>query len=905
MLRVSRGVLVVAVAIAGCKAPVTPTKASRTPAPAAGLANQPPVTVAGSGTLHSLAPTPAPSGMPAPPLAASLTGVVLAPPGIVSNNGGSLISDAGSGIVTDHGSGVVSNNGGSLQGRYRLQALAQSPMANARVYLLDAAGHPVRGGDGQAVTAMTDAQGRYAFSGALPSHDFLLAVELADGKGLWEAVLPKDGGARQTVNLDLISTLATTYILDQYVASQADPQATLDKLPASADADTRARAAAAFDGSGAAVPGSFQASATVPLVNTLRQKDAAFDTQLEVVRKLLIAAGQSDFGNGQAATSVRFGRLQSVLPQPDGSYWLCSQDDGRIWRLDAQGVLHALAGTGVAATGARAGQLATEAGFEFPSAIARDAHGRLVILDAHKVWRVDAAGKLELLWDEGTDVFFAAEWVVMDGDDALLVNHMGGLTRLTAAGAIVPVGDLPIGSADIEGLGRRPDGKLTMALDTFHLSDAGVESWTSAGLVIDPTTGATEPALDVPGKLLHAAPDGTWVSMDTDGSLVFTPPAGSAERFAPAQLAKLPAFGDFGMLARNQVDWSTDSDIRYTYAPGHADVYTMYELHEMTADGSVKHLAGLDPARITSGDSHSIALDAPSGVAAGADGNIYIADNSLKQILVKDAAGLITRFSGVGGWLTENLTMRNGVPMLAYGDAPEFDFGVNYHASAVDARYTYPSLLRVDAHGQVWVLDEGTFLRKLSANGDLASPYVVDFDKQWSIVDFLPMPDGTALVVREEGDTASLLRTAADGTTTRVATLPTAKGGASLAVDALGNVFVRAGDTLYALHGSTFQALFTDARIAVDQEDGNGPLLRLAVDATGRFYLTTGTVLLRWKPGDPSAEVLAGKGGQLLNGPTADSGVQTPWSPAFDAAGNLYLADMASKQIKRLAAGQL
>ncbi|MDB5102168.1 MAG: hypothetical protein JWM80_6589 [Cyanobacteria bacterium RYN_339] len=919
----SRRVLLgLAIALAGCHAPsATPTAKRSTvavqpsAAPSPRLEDRPPVTVTGGGSLSPVDPAPPTSATPRPvatnapavPLAASLSGTVLAPPGILSNNGSGILSNNGSGVISDNGAGVIANNGSG----YHALSVTQTALAGAKVYVLDAQGRTIRGGDGKALMATTDAQGRYAFTGDLPTHNFLLAVELADGKGLWQAILPKDAPSPRKVDLDVISTLTTGYILGQYVAGQADQQATLDKLPAAAEADTRAKAGAAFDLAGDQVPDRFSADVTLPVVEGLRKRDPAFDAQMEVVKSLLIAAGQSDFGNGQAATKTRFGRLKTVLPLPDGSFWLCSEDDGRIWSVDPAGTLHALAGTGVKGAAPAAGQAATAAALARPLGLTRDAAGKLVFIDGEKLFRVGDDGKLAVVCDRVA----RAEAVLPGGADTLWVPDFNGSAYRVVgprAGTAFPPdfsASLPVGASPgrLQSAGSRADGGVCLVTG-YSLSATDGYAVEGAGCILDAAGHAAAPPA-LPGHLLGVAQDGTWASLDLDGSLVFTSPDGKVLRCPAAQVAKLPAFGPFAQIKANHVDANGFWNVNFAFGNGKAYVFSMYEVHELSADGTVRHVAGLDPARVADGDANAVSLDTPTGLAPGTDGTLYLTDDALKQVLKRDLAGKITRFSGIGGWEISRLSRPSAnKATLTYGSSPPIEFGVTYAAPAALARYSFPSLIRQDAKGQVMVLDMSSFLRRLEPNGDLKS--VLDTGSGAAVADYLPQPDGTTLVALADAAGARVVRLAADGQQTVVVTVPGLKYNYSgiplnLASGADGRVYVLASDTLYQVTAGALAPLHKDDRLLSTPDSGMGTVARLAVDATGRLYATIDDMLLRWAPGGSPLEVLAGPGGKLLNGTTADDSLQQPLSPAFGPGGDLYVVDRGNKQVKRLAAGQL
>ncbi|MFN3430163.1 MAG: hypothetical protein ACK46X_09425 [Candidatus Sericytochromatia bacterium] len=277
--------------------------------------------------------------------------------GLISNNGGSIISNgAGSlagqvlapaNLLSNNGGGLLSDNGLG----YRTLALTQVPVTNTVVRLLDAAGQAIRGADGKALTATTDASGRYAFKTGLPNQTVL--VEVAVGQaGSLRAIAPRDAGAKRTVDVELVSTLTTAYILDQFVKGQPDPVKTLEKLPGTVEAETRQSAAAAFEAAGRPTPTTLATAEVVATVKALRDKAPTFDAQMEKVKQLLIAAGQSDLGNGQLATDVFLDPIQDVLVAPDGSLYLHTAGNGFdvVWRVTPQQRLERLTAAGLPGT---------------------------------------------------------------------------------------------------------------------------------------------------------------------------------------------------------------------------------------------------------------------------------------------------------------------------------------------------------------------------------------------------------------------------------------------------------------------------------------------------------------------------------------------------------------------------
>lgn len=97
-------------------------------------------------------------------------------------------------------------------------------------------------------------------------------------------------------------------------------------------------------------------------------------------------------GDGGAATEALLHSPSDVALGQDGSLFIADQDNHRIRKVDLEGVITTVAGTGEAGFGGDGGQ-ATEAELDEPAGIAADAAGNLYIADLgnNRVRKVDAS----------------------------------------------------------------------------------------------------------------------------------------------------------------------------------------------------------------------------------------------------------------------------------------------------------------------------------------------------------------------------------------------------------------------------------------------------------------------------------------------------------------------------------
>ena len=99
------------------------------------------------------------------------------------------------------------------------------------------------------------------------------------------------------------------------------------------------------------------------------------------------------------------------------------------------------------------------------------------------------------------------------------------------------------------------------------------------------------------------------------------------------------------------------------------------------------------------GDAISATLSNPSGVAADLYGNTYIADTYNDKIRMVNSVGIITTFAGVGGYYSYMVGSSIGDGYLA-----------------VDAHLSYPSGVKVDSSGNVYIADSSNNVIRLVAH---------------------------------------------------------------------------------------------------------------------------------------------------------------------------------------------
>ncbi|MDB5101950.1 MAG: repeat containing protein [Cyanobacteria bacterium RYN_339] len=766
-------------------------------------------------------------------LADGLTGVVSAPAGIVAQGGGNLIGNDGASLIGNDGAG------------YRLAGvLEQRYLRGAKVRLLDAAGKPLLDKANKPFETVTDAKGRYAFPSGLPARGVRVVVDLG-AAGQLQAIAPKSRTGTE-VAVDMVSTLTSGYILG-LVASQADPQATLDRLPADAEKKTRDSAAAALVAGGKA-PDTLKGPDVMAAVVALRAKDAALDGQLEAVRKLLIVAGQSDLGNGLPGPQVDLPAVGAVLALADGSALIAAPSDGRVWRLRPDGIMETYVGSGGVNYADPAGLAGPEATLHGLLRMALDAQGRLVVLDGKRVLRLGADKKVEVLardLDDATGVF---------ATDPVQVVANGKLRTIAAA---APLGTVPAAQAYVlnngEARGRDAQGRLYFCVRRETNAAPLYEAWradaTGQGLTLLATSGVA----GVVG--LTVDPQGTLVVVDAQHRLVARPPEG-AERVLAAQLPK-----DFMLLG----------DAAALAPDGSAFVVQQSTVWK-AKDGAIALVAGSQGG--IDGPATRVALHGPAGLALDPNGDLYVVENDANRVDVFPAGG-------------------HGRVIAGTGEADQSGDG----GPATAATLQWPTALRRDAQGNAYVLEDNeSAIRKIDAAGTITLYY----EPAGTLTDFVARADGTLLLIEDD----ALVELGLDKKRKKLADL-SEHSASLLGLAPNGDVYLSGGGAIER---------FADGKLTflAEPDDNNNLNANLgggvAVGADGAVYVAArdSGLIMRYSPTTHLVTVLAGSDGKALHGSHVDDAVGEPCYPLIDPkSGDLLFADAQFRQIKRIPASAL
>ncbi len=430
-------------------------------------------------------------------------------------------------------------------------------------------------------------------------------------------------------------------------------------------------------------------------------------------------AGPGSVGDGGAATAAWFHQPFDVVLDAGGNLYIADSGNHRIRRVDADGNIATFAGSGLEGFSGDGGP-ASAARLSAPRSVALDAGGNLYIADTgnQRVRKVDAAtGNISTIAGTGSSGgsgdggpasaarLFNPAGLALDSAGNLYIAHRDRVRKVDAATGVISTfagtglrGDSGDGGA---ATAAQLDGPADIALDAAgnlyiaDLSNHRIRKVDAATGVISTFAGTGMPghtgdggaataarifsprdaAADADGNI-YIAHSAVVRKVDTAGNIstiAGTATAGHSGDGGPATAAQ--------MRTPSSVAADADSNIHIVDTNSH-------RVRKIdAATGNISTIAG-DGTYGFSGDggpATAAHMRLPSSVAADADGNLYIADQSNRRIRKVDAAtGAISTIAGDG------------------------EFGSSGDGGrATAARMYYPSGLIVDGDGRVYFADQG------------------------------------------------------------------------------------------------------------------------------------------------------------------------------------------------------
>lgn len=554
----------------------------------------------------------------------------------------------------------------------------------------------------------------------------------------------------------------------------------------------------------------------------------------------IVGTGVTGFGGDDGPPDkAQLWSPRGLAFDPNGNLLIADTANHRIRRIERKGdalVITTIAGTGSSGFGGDGGS-AKNAQLSGPRGLAVDAAGNIYIADTgnHRIRKIDGSGNISTVAGNGSRGF--------GGDGGAATSAQ---LNSPVAVAVSPSGDLFIADAGNHRIRKVSGGTITTVAGT------GLPMFSGDG------GPAAQAGLNVPMHLvfdsagnLYVADSGNNRVRKIDASGTITTVAGSRARgFA----------GDGGNALEARLNMPVALALGADGTIFIADAGNN-RVRAVDPQGTIRTVAGGGIG--DGGDPRQAVLNLPYGVAMDAHGRLYIADTQhhrIRRVTVGEENPRIETIAGTG------VSGFNG------DDRP-----------AVEAQLNFPRGLAVDALGNLYVAD--TFnhrVRKITPEGvitTVAGTGRAGFSGDGDLATRAELRFPLAIAVDVEGRLY-----VADAGNNRVRR-----------VDLDGTITTIAGTGKRGFEGdegpAVAAALDTPAALAFDK-DGRLLIADMGNHRLRRVDLSTGTIVTIAGKGTP------GSGGD--GGAAKDAELNTPGGLAVDGEGTIYIADSGNHRVRKI-----
>ncbi len=661
------------------------------------------------------------------------------------------------------------------------------------------------------------------------------------------------------------------------------------------------------------------------------------------------------------ATGTAISLVDGIVADDKGGFYIAQRDHNIVSRVDAQGRIARVAGSGEAGFSGDGGP-AVKATLRTPAGLALDKDGNLYIADRenHRVRKVDARGTITTIAGNGTAGFGGdggpaveaslnlPSGVAVDDQGVLFISDRsnnrvrtvdpkGTIQTYAGSGAAGYSGDAgPAKSAQMD----KPFG---LALDKKH------------NLYIADRNNNRIRKVDASGNMTTVAGDGGFFFMGDNG------PAYKASLAAPTGVAvgesgaiyvadrnnnRVRAIDNLGMIrtvmGTGQQDYNGDSEVaRETnlHLPFALTVdktgnllvvdRSHYRIRRVNLDtGKVETAAG-NGVKMFQGDggpATGAGLSFPHGIVVDARDNIIFSDKGNFRIRKISPDGIIDTIAGNGtrGTLGDGGPARDaalyGATSLATNDKGELFFlspsGFVSLIRKIDPKGIIHHFLSTSDESYLHAIK--TSVRGLSAASKIAP--VTQFsdialDKKGNVF----IADRINHQIRKADAKKKVTAIAGTGDSDYTgdggpATKASFRDPQSLTLDAEGNIYVADAANNRIRKIDTKGIVTTIAGDGRHEDSGDGgPALqsgirsvdRLTFSPSGELHIVeTNTHVIRKIDKSGTIQNVAGQAGYQGysgdNGPAASALLKNPVAIAFDSKGNMYISDMGNNRIRKV-----
>ena len=421
-------------------------------------------------------------------------------------------------------------------------------------------------------------------------------------------------------------------------------------------------------------------------------------------------AGTGEFGwhgDGGPATSATLTALSGLAADQNGSLYIADTWADRIRKIDSDGTITAVVGTGEEGRSGDGGP-AIEARLRRPDGVALDGTGNIYIADTenHLVRRVDATGTITTFAGTG-DAGYAGDGgpatdaqlhepsaVAIDPEGNVFITEVRNRTvrKVDPAGIITTVaGTGPRGRGQVTGIGTEVRMTRPRALVAGRFGDVYIaDEWAHRILRLD-AEGMVTVVVGLGQREFFSPRD---VAVDANGNayVVFASTHSVVKVDASGSVTPFAGTGRFGFSG----DGGPAAEARLAFPAGVAtddrgNVYiadtSNHRIRMVDSRGRIETIAGTGVRGFggDGGPATSASFNYPAAVAAGVDGSFYVADRRNNRIRKIDSAGIVTTIAGNG---------RTGPAEPG--------------TAAIRSPFRSPSAVGVDSFGRVYIPDPGT-----------------------------------------------------------------------------------------------------------------------------------------------------------------------------------------------------
>jgi uncharacterized protein (TIGR03437 family) len=573
-------------------------------------------------------------------------------------------------------------------------------------------------------------------------------------------------------------------------------------------------------------------------------------------------AGSDFAADGPSALAAIFSQTEGIAIDSSGTIYIADADDNRVRKINPNGSIQTVAGTGVAGFAGDGGSSNT-AMLSHPYGVVVDAQGNLYIADLGngRVRRISSGGTIATVAGGGT----IAPGGNGDGGPATSVQLLEPRNI-----AVTPDGTLYISDFGAHRVYRiTPGGILTTLAGTGSAGFSGdggasqlAQLNSPAGLAFD-STGALYIA-DSANNRIRRVYQGiiTTVYNVTGPTGIAISPTGALYIAASGYLGtQFKAIG--GIPSARDVTLDRSSNVYAT-----TDQY----VYKVTSSGTVTTVAGSGAEPYFAGDNGAATaarLHGPFGLAVDDAGNWYIADTANNRIRKITPASIITTIAGTGDAGSK-------------GD----------NGSATLAQLNGPRSVACDSQHNIYIADSGNnSIRKITPGGVIQT-VAVQLGVPLNDPQYVATDSQDSLYIADAGN-GRVLKVTSSGL---VSIVMLVLSPSAVTVDGGGNIYVSTPKGILKITpGGALSTVL----------DGLNSPRGLAVTATGDLIVAdTGANVVRRLSSTGVLSTIAGTGAAGFSGdglPASTAQLNSPADLVVDLSGTIWIADSGNNRLRMLA----